>query len=166
MTQQPNTTGRTGTGLKLAAAIGALTIVLGGAAWAGGGKWHGGMFERLDTNKDERVNREEIKPFADKRFTRLDTDGDGVVTTAEIDAHILKRVEKHRERLLERFDGDGDGKVTRAEYDTQVARMFDRVDTDEDGMVSRHEARKMRKHMRARWHRRWHDEDAGETEDN
>ena len=142
--------------LKLTAALAALMLALGGAAWAGGGEKHARMFDHLDANNDEQINRDEIKPVVEKRFKRFDTDGDGVVSSAEIDAHLMKRVERHRAHILKRFDRDDDGAVSRAEFDRQVARMFDLADENDDGQVSREEAREMRAEMRSHWRHKWH----------
>lgn len=166
MTPSKSKSGSVSTGLKLTALIGVAIVTLGGAAWAGGGKWHGAMFDHLDANKDQQVNKQEFAPFADKRFTKLDADADGIVTTAEIDAHLQKRLERHRDRLLKRFDGDGDGKVTRSEFDTHMGQMFDRVDKDDDGSVSRAEADEMRKHMRAKWKRHMDHDAEDQTQEN
>lgn len=139
------------TGLKLAAALGVLMLVLGGVAMAGAGKGEGRMFDRLDANSDDQVSPDEVQPFVEKRFKRFDANGDGVVGAAEIDAHLMKRMERRRQHLLKRFDSDGDGAITEAEFGTQVTAMFKRVDSDGNGTVSRTEAQEMRKHMRARW---------------
>ena len=141
--------------LKLTAALAVLMLALGGAAMAGGGEKHARMFDRLDANNDEQINRDEIKPVVAKRFKRFDTDGDGVVSAAEIDAHLMKRVERQRAHILKRFDRDDDGAVSRAEFDRQVARMFDLADENDDGLVSREEAREMRAEMRSRWRHHW-----------
>lgn len=157
------------TGLKLAAALGVLMVVLGGVAMAGAGKKHGAMFDHVDANDDGKLSQEELQPFANKRFARFDTDKDGVVTAAEIDAHLMKRMEKRRQKLLKRFDGDGDGTITQAEFSTQVSQMFARVDADEDGVISRSEAMKMRKLMRGHWKRHMghgmDDEDGAQSQD-
>jgi len=141
------------TGLKVAAALGVLMIVLGGMAIAGTGKWHGAMFDRVDANDDGKISPEEVQPFANKRFARFDSDNNGVVTAAEIDAHLMKRMEKRRARLLKRFDDDGDGAISQAEFGNQVTQIFSRVDDNDDGAISRSEADKMRKHMRGHWKR-------------
>lgn len=158
------------TGLKVAVGLGILMVALGGIAVAGAGKWQGAMFDRIDANSDNQVSLDEFQPFAKKRFKHFDTDGDGVVSAAEIDAHLMKRMEKRRQRLLKRFDDDGDGAVTSAEFDKQVMTMFNRVDGDDNATVSRDEAAKMRQHMRARWKRHMgHDhEDAapGQSQEN
>ena len=136
--------------VKLTAALVGAMLVLGGAAVAAGGGHHARMFNKADVNGDDKVSREEFKPFANKRFERFDTDGNGVVTGDEVKAHLTRRIERRQKRLMRRFDADGDGKVTQAEYGDRVATMFDLIDKNDDGAITREEAREMRKHWRQR----------------
>lgn len=155
--------------LKLTAMVGVLMLALGGAAIAGAGKMRGHMFDRLDANKDNQITQDEITPFTEKRFSRFDADGDGTVSTAEVDAHLKKHLERRRARLLERFDKDGNGSITQAEFSMQTAQMFERADEDQDGAISRAEADKLRKHMRGKWRRHMDEMDgptAGDAEEN
>lgn len=153
MTDKDTDSAGKGVSLKLTATIGALMLVLGGAALAGSGKMRGHMFDRLDANSDDRITLEEVTPFAEKRFSRFDADGDGTVSTAEVDAHLKKHLERRRARLLKRFDADGNGSITKAEFSAQAEQMFERVDADSDGAITRTEAKEMRNHFRAHWRR-------------
>ncbi len=153
MTNKDTDTAAKGVSLKLTATIGALMLVLGGAALAGSGKMRGHMFDRLDANSDNQITLDEVTPFAEKKFSRFDVDGDGSVSAAEIDAHLKKRMEKRRARILERFDTDGNGTITQAEFSAQAQQMFERVDADKNGAITRPEAKDMRRHFRAQWHR-------------
>jgi len=139
--------------LKMTATLIGLMVVLGGAAIAAGGGHHARMFNKADVNGDDKVSREEFKPFANKRFARFDTDGNGVVTDDEVKAHLMRRMERRQKHLMRRFDADGDGKVTQAEYGDRVATMFDVIDKNDDGAITREEAREMRKHWRQRMKR-------------
>jgi Ca2+-binding EF-hand superfamily protein len=73
-------------------------------------------FAKADLDKDGKVTKAEIdKVMAGKSeekraklLKRYDKDGDGVITTAEVQAKIEKRLGK--------LDGDKDGKVTKAEF--------------------------------------------------
>ena len=138
---------------KMSAALVGLMVALGGAAMAAGGDRHAKIFNRLDTNGDDKVSPTEFRPFADRRFVRFDADGDGTVTSEEVKAHLMQRVERQHKRLMRRFDTDGDGKVTQAEYGERVATMFDLIDKNDDGAISREEAQKMRKRMHMRMKR-------------
>ena len=151
MTNKDTDTASKGVSLKLTATVGALMLLLGGAALAGGGKMRGHMFDRLDANNDDRITLNEVAPFAEKRFSRFDTDGDGTVSAEEVDAHLRKHMERRRARILERFDADGNGTITKAEFSAKAEQMFERADADKDGAVTRTEAKEMRRHFRAHW---------------
>ena len=150
-------------GVKLTAALVGAMVVLGGVAVAAGGGHHARMFNKADVNGDDKVSREEFKPFANKRFARFDTDGNGVVTGDEVKAHLTRRIERRQKRLMRRFDADGDGKVTQAEYGERVATMFDVIDKNDDGAITREEAREMRKHWRQRMKRFMDDNASDDT---
>ena len=52
---------------------------------------HGaGKLERLDTNRDGKISRDEMRADADKHFDRLDTNGDGFIDQVEMDAARAK----------------------------------------------------------------------------
>ncbi len=96
------------------------------------------LFGRLDNNSDGRLAIDEIRPGAERRFMRLDSDGR--VTTAEIDAWLAKIEERRRQRILDHMDLDKDGAVTKAELDAYLEKLFATVDSDHDGGVTLAEA--------------------------
>lgn len=53
---------------------------------ADGPRGFGGRLERLDTNHDGRISRDEMRADADRRFDRMDTNHDGFIDQAEMDA--------------------------------------------------------------------------------
>jgi hypothetical protein len=66
---------------------------------------------------------------------RADSDGDGVVTRAESQAHA--------EAMFAKLDENNDGKLDQTDRDARrermKAKMFDKLDADQDGSVSREE---------------------------
>ncbi|WP_225765977.1 EF-hand domain-containing protein [Inquilinus sp. Marseille-Q2685] len=54
------------------------------------------------------------------------------------------------DRMFDRIDADHDGVVTRAEVQAAGGRMFDRLDTDHDGVVTAPEAEAARSQAQAR----------------
>lgn len=60
-------------------------------------------------------------------FDGLDADGDGVVTTAELNGASGGRASP----MLARLDADGDGRITRAEMDAGAERLFRRMNPDQ-----------------------------------
>jgi hypothetical protein len=69
---------------------------------------------------------------ASRRFARLDRDGDGFVSLAEI------------EQMRGERRGEGRGKrgpVTLEKMEARVLKRFDRLDTDGDGVITIEEVR-------------------------
>lgn len=55
------------------------------------------FLDKIDSNKDGDVTKEEFLKFHEARFAELDTNGDGKVTQAETDAKRAARQEKMKE---------------------------------------------------------------------
>jgi Ca2+-binding EF-hand superfamily protein len=91
--------------------------------------------QRLDTNKDGRINRDEIMPRMAKRFAVEDVNGDKIISTAEIDALLQKRLQARRSKMLELMDANKDGSITEAEFNRVADSLFDKADTDHNGGV-------------------------------
>lgn len=93
-------------------------------------------FDRVDADKDGKIELTEFTPLASRRLARLDANGDKTVTAGEIDAKMQEGLRKRRDRILEIMDADRDGKITEGELDKIVEAMFNGADTDKDGGVS------------------------------
>ncbi|MFV0800170.1 calcium-binding protein [Brucella sp. MAB-22] len=105
-------------------------------------------------NKDMKGKR---GPVDLEKFSRMDdlkaadTDGDGVLSRAEIEALALKRiVSRAADRMERRLDVNGDGKVTLAEVENQRKKEFAALDRNEDGKIDRSEMRAAKMHHQAR----------------
>lgn len=75
---------------------------------------------------------EQFQARIERGFAGLDADGDGVVTAGELNGASGGRAAP----MLARLDADDDGKVTRAEMAAGAQRMFERMDTNGDGVIS------------------------------
>jgi hypothetical protein len=134
-------------GCALIAAALAVGVPQALAEGAGG---HGErMLQRLDLNRDGAVTPDEAGAVRAVRFLRWDSDGDGVITEAEMVAAAQARVARRIAKKFARMDRNGDGRIERTEFDDIAAARFARLDTDGDGRVSREE-------IRARRHERRH----------
>jgi hypothetical protein len=111
--------------------------VAGGAAYAAGGDgkgprggWMTGMFERFDT------------------------DGDGSVNLEELTAALAARAAEQAERMMKRADANSDGMIGADEMGQgrRHGAMFERLDADGDGVITKAEAEEMR-HGRRDGHR-------------
>lgn len=101
------------------------------------------IFERMDTNNDDKIDAGEIEQARAARFKRLDADGDGVVSAAEQDRarNRLRRRAAVREEMMarqfERMDADGDQAVSGDEFFEK--QPLARADANKDGVVTREE---------------------------
>lgn len=108
---------------------------------ANGDKRMKDRFDRLDQDGNGRVDRDEFKAGGKFLFGKMDVNGDGVITLAELEEH--ERAERIAKRF-EHMDGDGDGKVTTNEFAQAGAKLFQRLDENEDGYLSKGELEKRR----------------------
>lgn len=148
---------------KLAlAAILAGTTTLGVAGFAtadmhrGG---HGKMIERFDTDGDGQITEAEVEALKAEKFAEADANGDGGLTMAEIEAYKeaerAKRIEARKQAMFERRDTDGNGVISIDEFETRGTPMFDHVDANDDGVISVEEIEAMKeKRGKRSWHRR------------
>lgn len=89
--------------------------------------WRAAEAVKIDANKDGKLSAEELAAarladmtarateMATRMVAKLDTDGDGLLTAAEMAARPGPA------RLFDRADADGDGAVTQAELDAMRA---------------------------------------------
>lgn len=102
------------------------------------------VFAALDGNGDGQITAPELQIRADRRFALADTDRNGEVTTAEIDAALQGVIERRRARLLTLMDKDANGILSHAEFEAYVTELLARADADHDGGVSLDEAQRFR----------------------
>ncbi|MEO0498095.1 MAG: EF-hand domain-containing protein [Pseudomonadota bacterium] len=124
--------------------IATLSLALGaGAAFADKDRRGGGM-RAADTNNDGSVSLEEFQANLAERFAAFDSDSNGTVTAAEVQAIVSASDDRKITRQAQRvraMDADWDGQLTTAEVQTASAAMFDRLDTNDDGKLDRADRR-------------------------
>ncbi|HYR87268.1 MAG TPA: signal transduction protein [Terriglobia bacterium] len=101
----------------------------------------GQRFEKLDTNKDGKISKDEWKGQANL-FDRLDTNHDGFLTMDEM-KQGRQAARQNWGQNLQNMDADHDGKISRQEWQGR-AEMFDRLDADHDGFVTKDELQNRR----------------------
>ncbi len=112
----------------------------------GGG--HRGMHSlaRADANNDGNITREEFLARPTQMFERMDANNDGVISADE----RPQRRDRGERRERVNPDANGDGQFSQAEYVAMGARMFERLDANNDGRVTREEAEAARPHRHGR----------------
>ena len=101
-------------------------------------------FEEVDTNADGILTVEELQAEREARFAVTDTDGNGALSRAEIEARMLANQDERRvkflDRMFDRRDANDDGQLTLDEMAAgRTAKMFERADADGDGQISKAE---------------------------
>jgi Ca2+-binding EF-hand superfamily protein len=119
----------------------------------GEGEW----FQRLDTNHDGVITKDEASAASTERITKafdkLDADHDGMITQAEMKAAAESRREEMKAAMAERFkaaDKNGDGLLSKEEAAASMPRLaqsFDRLDTNKDSQLSPEELAAARQHF-------------------
>lgn len=115
---------------------------------------HQGMMEAADADKDGTVTRDEFLAWRAKQFAHMDRNGDGVIDDADRKAAEDQREAMREQRgkgMLEKLDANGDGKITKDEFVNAPAPMFDKADTDGNGVLDAKELQAARDAMRAQW---------------
>ena len=99
-------------------------------------------WKKLDQDNDDRISRSEWQRN-EQSFDRLDADKDGFVTKEELRSAAREFRGKRRSRLQE-MDADADGNISRSEWKGKE-EIFNRLDANNDGMLTRDELREARK---------------------
>jgi len=103
---------------------------------------HGPSFEKLDTNSDGKITKDEFVSDVKSHFLEADANKDGKVTKDELKQAADKKREEFKARLddkLKESDKNGDGKWSKDELPPPVAHRFDKLDTNHDGFLSQDE---------------------------
>ena len=114
----------------------------GPATAPGSQPWVAAHFAELDTDKDGTVTTAELEAECTRTLEGLDRDGNGIVSAAERDGRGGGRsamggfVRQHWGEV----DADGDDMVSAAEIRRTARSMFERADRDADGNLTRAEA--------------------------
>ena len=109
------------------------------AAHHKGGRRGGGMriLEIFDTDGDGAVTQAEIDAFRANQIATHDANGDGSLSLEEYQSLWS---EVMRERMVDQFqrhDDDGDGVVTAEEFNERFGRIVERMDRNGDGQLDK-----------------------------
>lgn len=136
-------------GITAIALAGGLMLTSTAAQARGPGGGHERLsFEQLDTNGDGQITMAEMEARGAARFAATDTNNDGKLSKEELTAAGSERMAKRVDRMLERLDADGDGALSQAELEDgrkgkgrgdRMEKRFERMDADGSGGISAEE---------------------------
>ena len=110
-------------------------------------------FEEFDINKDGKVSKEEIRERREIAVQSMDLNGDQKLNADELMQQYTKRAQLSVNRMIKKLDSNGDGSLSFAELENgqrvgTLRKLFDRLDKDDDGYISKEEALRVKKNMR------------------
>jgi Ca2+-binding EF-hand superfamily protein len=111
---------------------------------------HAKHLAKLDTNGDGQVQIAEIEAHAAQNAAEIDSNRNGMIEASEVKAwHEAQRAKRAEARLL-RMDANGDGKVSVDEFVAARTEPVSKRDANGDGVI---QAEEMHKSGHGRRHR-------------
>eukprot|EP00873_Tetraselmis_striata_P020474 jgi/Tetstr1/440738/TSEL_029046.t1 len=99
-----------------------------GSGMMGGRHGRGQMamrfMERFDTDADGKITQAEIDATVTEMYAAADADTSGGVTLDEFKAAYVREFSDLKVRAFQRLDTDGDGSVSKAEFEARGGRMM------------------------------------------
>ena len=117
-------------------ALAAPSLAQRGAMGMMGGLGAEQLLREVDTDRDGRMTQAEIDAAVNARFTRFDADGNGRLSLDEFNALWADVTRPAAVRAFQFMDPNGDASVTKAEVDERTSRLVQRFDRNGDGALS------------------------------
>ncbi|MDQ0394853.1 EF-hand domain-containing protein [Labrys monachus] len=111
------------------------------------------MLQNADENGDGVVTCAEYADARRKLFARLDRNGDGYLGSDDVPGRFAARIggrEGGLAQAIALLDKNGDGRISRDEFVAGPGLLFDRADTDHDGVIDARELAAFRAAVAAR----------------
>jgi Ca2+-binding EF-hand superfamily protein len=105
------------------------------------------MMERFDANEDGKLTQEELDGARKKLLTAHDANKDGKLSLAEFEKLWLEVKRQRMVRGFQRIDRDGDASITLDEFIKPYAKMIERMDRNDDGVLDSEDRRHKRGKM-------------------
>lgn len=110
-------------------------------------------FEDLDINSDGKISKKEIIQLREIMARSLDLNGDEKLSAEELMQQRTKRAEFSVKRMINILDLNNDGSLSFSELKKSqrarnLSKMFERLDQNDDGYISKDEAQRVRKDLR------------------
>jgi Ca2+-binding EF-hand superfamily protein len=102
------------------------------------------MMEKMDTNGDGMVSKDEWTKFQNRAFDGLDKDKSGYLTEAEWTGHANENFAfataayargLMTDSMFKKIDANGDGKISREEFLAYHRKIWDMLDKNKKGAV-------------------------------
>ena len=111
------------------------------------------LIKMMDSNKDGKLSKEEVKGPLKDDFSKIDTNKDGFLTKAELDKapkaeskggkqEASKKKEPSIDELIKTMDANKDGKLSKEEAKGPLEKDFAKIETNKDGFLSKAELEK------------------------
>ena len=117
-------------------ALAAPSLAQRGAMGMMGGLGAEQLLREVDTDRDGRMTQAEIDAAVNARFTRFDADGNGRLSLDEFNALWADVTRPAAVRAFQFMDPNGDASVTKAEVEERTGRLVQRFDRNGDGALS------------------------------
>jgi Ca2+-binding EF-hand superfamily protein len=127
-----------------AALVGGAALATVPAIAGGGHRGPGGpnLIQQFDTNDDGKLTQAEIDAARQARVTEFDADKNGALSLEEYQALWLDAMQRAMVRAFQAHDADGDGSVTIVEFQARFADIVEDLDRNGDGELTRDELRR------------------------
>lgn len=113
-------------------------------------------FQKLDKNGDGKISEDEFEESAEAKFKMMDTNGDEKLSVAELSAARDSMGGKASDKLqataaekVKMMDTNHDGVISEDEFEESSKMMFQKLDADHDGYVTKAEMKAGHEKMKA-----------------
>ena len=116
----------------------------------------GAWFEQADANGDDLLTLEEFKNARAQSFPKRDRNSDGFIDESDMPKMASERPKARAAAnfIMAELDSDGDGKISQSEFVAGAEPLFERADTNGDGVVDLKERDALRATVKERLHQR------------
>ena len=101
--------------------------------------------KRYDADKNGEITQQEIDTNRTDWHKKYDADSNGTIDLKEFEALWLEARRQRMIRAFQRLDEDASGGITLGEYTEPMAHIVERMDRNNDGVLSRKDMRRRHK---------------------